>query len=93
MKNFIELHNEWIESGRMPNSGLCICLSGKMKTQLFDLFKPTEEELLHLVWDGFSSGYWASGVPLDADSDTRYNVYTELRQNIMLLLAAMNGEL
>jgi hypothetical protein len=55
--------------------------------ELFTLFVPTEEELEYHIEEGY--GYAAWGVK---DSDASYT-FTDLRQNIILLMAAMNNEL
>jgi hypothetical protein len=73
-------------------AGLCYFLSSD---EDFLLFKPTEENLIEFKdeinvhhYEGGSPKFWASG-----DKEERRGEFTDLRKTIMLLLAAMNGEL
>lgn len=68
-------------SGVMPRCGLCGCAwGGLIEGSLLALFKPEEVSIFD---------YWASGKP---HNDAKF-AFTELRQTIVLLMAAINGEL
>lgn len=71
----------------MPSAGLCdyfSCLSwyDEEHHELM-LFKPTNKNIIG------RNAYWGSG---SGHAEMKY-VFTELRQNIILFLAAMNNEL
>lgn len=55
-----------------------------------DLIEPSVQEKIELESKGYSAGYWGSGLP---DFNPGLGIYTELRQNIVLLICAMNDEL
>lgn len=90
---YLKLYKEWAAKGEIPlvsgkgyNGGLC-AIFGKDKQ--FKLLKPlTEDELeTRPIWgywgcDGYSLGVFELSVE-----------FTPLRQNIVLLMAALNGEL
>ena len=99
-QNLLSYHKRWCEKKEIPFEGLCQSLTdiyfitGGISTyriQLDEYFEPTKEEMLELRKEGLSSAYWASGKSV-LDSDRHY-AYTELRQNIILLLCAINDEL
>lgn len=56
--------------------------------ELFLLLQPTQTELMEHVKEGYFVGSW--GVHR---TNERLNAPTDLRQNIVLFMAAMNGEL
>lgn len=86
---YLPLYYKWIESGKLPSPGLCACFG---KIDLFQLMYPSAH-----TWDDFYYwGYDGSEPSLNASfevADKRAFTFTELRQNIVLLLAAMNNEL
>jgi hypothetical protein len=72
-------------------SGLCDGLGGwLMENSMVDLFEPTSLDYtnynIHAYEDG--SGFWGSGT-----NEDQRGKFTELRQTIVLFLAAMNDEL
>lgn len=79
-----------MESGKLPNSGLCLCLPKKSK---IDLFYPTIQDMLKLRKEDCSTVFWAHGVPGITKTDSRAYTFTPIRQTIVLFLAAMNNEL
>ena len=88
----IDLHKEWMEGGKMPESGLCRVFSYIVQEdyywELFQLFRPTVEEKDQLISEGKSSFFWGS------DSENWCSTqYTPFRQSIVLLICAMNNEL
>lgn len=84
---YLPLYYEWMKSGSMPYSGLCRCFFGKT---LFTKF---------IIPDAPDWGFWGyEGYVRFTDQcskseriDVEYT-FTPLRQNIVLLLAAMAGE-
>jgi hypothetical protein len=86
-KKYLKFYQECLDSGRMPDAGLCICL-GKRK---MEIFQPIGREVNY--YDGVLTGlYWASDVN-PGDSFARHYGFSPTRQNIVLFLAAMNNEL
>lgn len=98
-KKLIDLHWEWMKRERLPEDGLCnslpayylylICdnsLSPECPTLL-----PTDEDKEVLRLDNLSTAYWGSGV--GCSSKGREYCYTELRQNIVLFICAICGEI
>jgi hypothetical protein len=86
---YLKRYQEWIKTGRMTYDGLCSCFG--YSDEIFKLFYPIEryEDV----------GYWAfvGERPCEAYKNARttdvWNEFTPLRQNIILFMAAMNGEL
>lgn len=70
--------------------GLCYA-SGygrELNKELLGLFYPTDKDQEWLKWEDKSIAYWGS------DSNTSQSgVFTNLRQTIVLFMAAMNNEL
>lgn len=93
-KKYLPLYYEWIKAGKMlpvdwsmcsNTSGLCDAF---YRDEVFQLMIPTDEDKLQLAKEGLNLSCWASGSP-----DYLYHKFTPLRQNIVLLMAAINGEL
>jgi hypothetical protein len=80
-KPIMELYEEWMETGTLPDYGLCSSLPKKYLESLSKL-SPFEGDI---------SLFWAAGVPIGHWD--RYDGFTPLRQTIMLLIAAMHDEL
>ena len=87
----INKHNKWCEKGKMNSSGLCDELIGTKYESAFMLFVPNKLERDMLEISGLSIGWWGSGVI--HNNGSRYFTYTEMRQNIVLLICAMHDEL
>lgn len=81
-KKYLKLYYEWMTRGRIPNNGLCNCF--KVDDELFNLIDP---EL------GEHESYWGYDGPDLPLIDDLWHSFTPLRQNVVLLMAAMNGEL
>jgi len=100
-KKYLPLYYKWMEAGRMlaghnrETSGLCDYFkdlhNGNECDELFELMKPTEEDFEELKREGKSCYTWASELPFGIKGE--FYTFTPLRQNIVLLMAAMNGEL
>lgn len=90
-KKLLEMYEKWSVVGKIDGgNGLCGLLEGYPE---FEYFIPTHEER------GDLSAYWASGITnkewknSPENRKIAYEVFTSDRQNIVLLLAAINGEL
>ena len=96
-KKYLPLYEKWMETGNLPEWGLCNCFGKwlvieekwKYNDKLFPLFV----EEMHR-----KDEFWA----FEDDDDVSYVLepaeivgrqFSPLRQNIVLLMAAMNGEL
>lgn len=87
---YLPKYHRWIKNGRLPKDGLCHCLPTSNKLQLFE--------------PGYSGGYWGywgefydgpiMSQCVDEETKDKFQYdFNPLRQNIVLLLAAMNNEL
>jgi hypothetical protein len=98
---YLNFYTRCMEIGFMPSIGLCESLSDN--EELKEYFTPTAKDsrkYAKTVYPGdlfrgdgnlikaFPKLYWGAD-----DYATRYNGFGPTRQNIVLLLAAMNGEL
>lgn len=85
---YLKFYRESIDKNIMPVTGLCLWFWGD---PLLSMFYPTLEERLACRMDISRIGmprFWASG----SDRPLKRR-FTPMRQNIVLLMAAMNGEL
>lgn len=93
MKTFLEIHEKLLKEGM--KHGLCFQeLNGhNLDTNpIFSLFDPTNQEIRnHNVWEG----HWGDSKDEinENNSDLLGTQYNEFRQNVILLCAAINGEL
>ena len=81
---YLPLYYEWMEIGWFPF--LCHRFT-RYNNPYFSLFRPTWEELDQHEQDGYLRGAWGVKVKDSAGEPTAF------RQNIVLFMAAMNGEL
>ena len=86
-KKYLSYYEEWAKEGRMPNSGLCQIFG---YDPLFTLMTPSEEDFEEMENKRLPTIFWGKG-----DYDDRWinGGFSPLRQNIVLFMAAMNGEL
>jgi hypothetical protein len=89
MGKYLDFYNKCAEDQHCPF--LCHQFTSEMygleDDPLFTLFKPTAEELYDHVKDGYGRVAWGCmghGISYE---------FTDLRQNIVLFMAAMNNEL
>lgn len=88
----IDEHKQWCRTGVLPScNGLCSELKNTEYEESLDLFRPSAKERIKLNDKGISVAYWGSGLKWHAKDI--YKNYTELRQNIVLLICAMHDEL
>lgn len=88
MNNYLDSYYKWMETEEMPDDGLCNCF---ISNESLELFKPNQEQVNRLRDEELSELYWGSG--LHYNHPDRYSRFTELRQTIVLFMAAMNNEL
>jgi hypothetical protein len=104
---YLPLYYRWAKLGHIENfvpgadpNGLCntvVAFDGDPEFQidnpLFQLMQPDREERVRLTGD---NAYWASDVFLKDEYKTSKHLndlFSSTRQNIVLFMAAMNGEL
>jgi len=61
--------------------------------ELWELVKPSHEELLVHQWEGYSSTWWGNYSNVGQAYASLGESMTPLRENIILLMACLNGEL
>jgi hypothetical protein len=88
-KKYLPLYKRWMKQGHLTGFGLCHALVQSDPEQ-YDAWCNERFEIIQLFRpdDVKPNSYWASGKRGDA-----LNVFTSLRQNIILLLAAYHDEL
>jgi len=86
---YLPLYFEWMETGFIPTNGLCNFFG-----KCHDEFEVTVKRKYHLfkrIMPDYAVGsYWAVG---DYYGEMWHRKFTPMRQSVVLLLAAMNGEL
>jgi hypothetical protein len=95
-KSFLDIYKKWAKKGKMTEidgqtvSGLCDLFDTDKRnySELFDLMKPTESDFFQLQLESKNIYCWASD-----SNEYKWFEFTPLRQNIVLLMAAMNNEL
>ena len=90
MSRLLKQYQKWEDKGRIGTSGLCNALHGQ-NYKLLQLFEPSFEETALLKSKNLANVYWGSG--LKQTDDNRFDKFTPLRKTIVLLIAAMKGEL
>jgi hypothetical protein len=83
MGKYLDLYKQCIETGEMPDAGLCVCVG---RRALKKIGAPVD---VCWYW-GYSDTFMES---MFADATIRARAFTPIRQNIVLLLAAINNEL
>ena len=89
--HYLKLYYEWMETGLPHGRGLCLEFENEYdlySSDLLDEISPTENDLNKLVKSGLNPLHWGSN-----DAHGLYGIFTPLRQNIVLLMAALNNEL
>lgn len=101
-KKYLALYKKWLESGRIGTTGvsrdgtlsyngMCDLFRGD---KLFELLTPTYRDKHELMEEGQCDVWWGSEMDrIKSCSEEGWSSFTPLRQNIVLLMAAMNGEL
>ncbi len=84
---YLDFYNKYMKTGKLPSWGLCNCFIHDI-----EIFTPGG------TIDQDNSWYWGydgeDRIGINASSYITYRIaFTPLRQNIVLFLAAMNGEL
>ncbi len=87
---YLTFYNKCIKDGKMPHEGLCRCFPSDKKLDLLTP-KTVNEFPFYSNPDSIKWAYWAAdGEGSGYQSDFKF---TPLRENIVLLMAAMNNEL
>lgn len=96
-KKYLALYKEWLESGRIDPiypgnyNGMCGLFE---HDELFKLLRPTSEDVDELVAENKCTAWWGSEMSSkESFSEKGWSSFTPLRQNIVLLMACMAGEL
>jgi len=90
-KKYLKLYKQWMTSGEMTSGGLCDIFG--VYDELFNLVKPDEYDKQQLELEDLPRWLWGYGLPKTGYLNDQFYTFTPLRQNIVLLMAAMNGEL
>ncbi len=96
---YMKFYFDSLKEGKMvpyednyETSGLCDAFYGYGKyDEYFSLMRPTAEDYKQLAKEGKSNSVWASDCPKEDINE--FFVFNPLRQNIVLFMAAMAGEL
>lgn len=87
-KPYLELYKKCFELGRLPDFGLCSCISNRIgygnAMEFEHLFNPLFKSIIKPI----SNRYWGAD-----DYDDILCDFGPTRQNMLLLMAAMNDEL
>lgn len=84
---YLAFYKRCIERGALPSAGLCGTRISN--TPLFDQITPSASDINKLRKANLPSSFWG----METFSVTGLRDFTPLRQNLVLLLAAMNNEL
>lgn len=86
---FLDFYNECVQAGKMPTNGLCAAFRHDYTV---DLFEPTaaDRNYYNIVSDYWGLDIAGRYITLD---EKHSNLFTPLRQTIVLFCAAMNNEL
>lgn len=91
-KKILEMYYDFVENGIPLANGLCKHFEHDY-SDLWELMAPNGEERLVLMGNGFCATWWSSEQALGQTTCFNQGVMTPLRQNIVLLMAVMAGEL
>lgn len=84
--HYLKMYREWMEAGKMPNSGLCFYFQ---HDELFGLFVPSSLEEIELTTEKLPVLFWGA----ETYKELAQFGFGPRRQTIVLFLAAMNNEL
>lgn len=90
----INNYKKWMETGEIPEWGLCFSLKDTDYYQSLKLFKPTTEDFKELRKNKHTTSFWGS--EMEASIFNYWQIYygfTPLRQTIVLFICAMHDEL
>jgi hypothetical protein len=87
--HYLKLYYKWMETGLPHGRGLCMeFYNNPFAADLLEDLTPTEKDFNKLERLGLNQNHWGSD-----DARGLYGIFTPLRQNIVLLMAALNNEL
>ena len=95
MKKHLNFYKKCMKTGYLPDTllsgGLCnYAKLGELNLEFLKLFKPTDDDEKVLKKNGLCTVYWASGISNLDTSHEQSHKFTNLRQTIVLFLAAMD---
>lgn len=90
---YLSLYYRWMENEQMGDDCLCnffLDNTSKPRSEYreFELINPTEDDLSDIQRKRLNNVYWGSG-----EGEALRWQFTPLRQNLVLLMAALNNEL
>lgn len=89
MKGYLDYYYKWMETGRMPEGGLCCSLPKELlEKEVFQLLIPTTEDIDALEAYNLPTIFWGRGSWIYEMDDL-----TPLRETILILAAILNDEL
>lgn len=96
-KKYLPLYHKWLKQGLIDPiyddvyNGMCHIFE---EDKLFALVRPTPSDLNDLESEDLCTAYWGSLCPKrQFDNTVVCGGFTSMRQNLVLLMAAMNNEL
>lgn len=90
---YLPLYKKWIINGKLPHSGLCNCFEGLDNVlRLFEKYDSHSCSGYAWYW-GYDGVFYDFGDISKRKQMAIKREFTTLRQNIVLLMAAMAGEL
>ena len=90
---YLKMYYNWATAGRLPSNGLCNCFIKSVEEQRFELVSPDNQELTQMNKKNIDTVYWASEAKRGHVKYDDFYAFTPLRQNLVLLMAALNNEL
>lgn len=94
---FLECYNKWMKTGRMPKDGLCNSLPDQLiESEAWKMCKRTKYDTIVECEVYWAYEFDTNDPQYNYDKynyDDRYYAFTPLRQTLILLAAAINGEL
>jgi hypothetical protein len=87
----LDFYHKCLDDG-LPYGGLCACADhGLIDEYLFELFEPTDDDIIIINSCNLSLWFWGAGLPFGDPGNI--GTFTPLRQTIILFMAALNNEL
>lgn len=92
-KKHLSFYKKCMSDKTIPFAGLCGCSTNRLLDRgLLDFMSPTSIDRVQLENEGLSRAFWGSGLNNSSGNRLIFE-FTELRQTIVLFMAAINNEL
>lgn len=86
---YLKLYREWVKpKGFLQTGSICMEFNYRYHYPEYSLIEPTSADIKKIKRAGHDAAYWGSG-----NYSIRWGIFTPLRQNLVLLMAALNNEL